>query len=143
MHSKQTDKDCPTGWASFTMNMNSGWSGRQKCTGGWAGGAVQGLSLALKIGEPCLLQMGQQTEQSQGCCHLGLEEKQSRHGSDNHRHRGRRVHYIPWREAHGLPITLKNGQLTSKGMIPPTSKLPSCLFSISSIIASAKRVPGG
>lgn len=113
---------------SFTMNMNSGWSGRQKCTGRWAGGTVQGLSLALKIGEPCLLRMGQQTEQSQGCCHLGLEERQSRRGSDTHRHRVRGVHYIPWREANGLPITLKNGQLASKGMIPPTSKLPSCLL---------------
>lgn len=81
---------------SFTMNTNSGWSRRQKWIGA-GGSAVQGLSLALKIGEPCLLRMGQQPEPSQACCHLGLEERQSRRGSDTHRHRGRGVHYIPER----------------------------------------------
>ena len=74
---------------SFTMNMNSGWSGRQKWTLGGGEAAVQGLSLALRIGEPCLLRMGRQMEQSQGCCHLGLEGRQGRCGSDTHRHRGR------------------------------------------------------
>lgn len=104
----------------------------------WAvGSAVQGLSLALKIGEPCLLRMGQHPEPSPACCHLGLEERQSRRGLDTHRHRGRGVHYIPER---GTRTSDRLENWPTHFLLHQSYALPSI---ISCIIASTERVPGG
>lgn len=97
---------------------------------GWGEGAVQGLSLALKIGEPCLLRMGQQPEPSQACCHLGLEERQSSVALTAQTQRQRCSLHAGERHM-DFPIALKIGQLTFSYI--KATLLPSI---ISSIIAS-------